>query len=69
MTYKQKMNHVYALTLITKSFFCLSSFYLLCIRQNLGWLPIRHKFEGISAATCSSECKCEDIASSLHHGY
>lgn len=35
------------LTFISESLFHLSNLYFLLIRQNLGWLPIRHEFEGV----------------------
>ena len=35
------------LTFISESLFHLSNLDFLLIRQNLGWLPIRHEFEGV----------------------
>ncbi len=43
------------LTFISESFFHLSNLDFLLIRQNLGWLPIGHEFEGVG--TCHHEAK------------
>eukprot|EP00970_Alexandrium_tamarense_P000151 scaffold24_cov186-Alexandrium_tamarense.AAC.6 len=49
------MNSIITLTLVPKSLLCLGNFYLLFIRQDLGWLPIGHEFESINATDGPSE--------------